>query len=58
MGIDATALPIDLPRLKAIIHKVGYRGFLPFELAGKFDDLVARREEAASFRELIQKEAL
>jgi sugar phosphate isomerase/epimerase len=56
--IDGTALPIDLPRLKAIIHKVGYRGFLPFELTGKFDDLMARREEAAGFCELIQKEVL
>ena len=56
--IDGTALPIDLPRLRAIIHKVGYRGFLPFELTGKFDDLVARREEASNFCELIQKEVL
>lgn len=56
--IDGTALPIDLPRLKAIIHKIGYRGFLPFELTGKFDDLAARREEAADFCELIQREVL
>ncbi len=56
--IDGTTLPIDLPRLKAIIHKVGYRGFLPFELTGKFDDLVARREEAAGFCAMIQNEVL
>jgi sugar phosphate isomerase/epimerase len=27
--------PIDLPRLKAIIDKVGYRGFLPIEALGR-----------------------
>lgn len=56
--IDGTALPIDLPRLKAIIQKVGYRGFLPYELTGKFDDLAERREEASNFCELIQNEVL
>jgi sugar phosphate isomerase/epimerase len=29
--------PIDLPRLKAIIDKVGYRGFLPIEALGRGD---------------------
>ena len=56
--IDETIGPIDLPRVKAIIHKVGYRGFLPFELTGKFDDLVARRQEAAVFCSLIKQEVL
>jgi hypothetical protein len=28
------AVPIDLPRLKAIIDKVGYRGFTPIEALG------------------------
>lgn len=28
------AVPIDLPRLKAIIDKVGYRGYLPIEALG------------------------
>jgi sugar phosphate isomerase/epimerase len=56
--IDGSSLPIDLPRLKAIIDKVGYRGFLPFELTGKFDDLAARREEAVGFCTLIQRQVL
>jgi sugar phosphate isomerase/epimerase len=29
--------PIDLPRLRAIIEKVGYRGFLPIEALGQGD---------------------
>ena len=29
--------PIDLPRLKGIIDKVGYRGFLPIEALGRGD---------------------
>lgn len=29
--------PIDLPRLKAVIDKVGYRGFLPIEALGQGD---------------------
>ena len=28
-------MPVDLPRLKAIIEKVGYRGFLPIEALGR-----------------------
>jgi sugar phosphate isomerase/epimerase len=28
------AVPIDLPKLKAIIDKVGYRGYLPIEALG------------------------
>lgn len=31
------AAPIDLPRLKAILDKVGYRGFTPIEALGKGD---------------------
>ena len=29
------AVPVDLPKLKAIIEKVGYRGFLPIEALGR-----------------------
>ena len=33
----AKQTPIDLPRLRAIIEKVGYRGFLPIEALGQGD---------------------
>ncbi|WP_168564617.1 sugar phosphate isomerase/epimerase family protein [Crateriforma spongiae] len=56
--IDGTMMPVDLPRIKSIIHKVGYRGFLPFELTGSFDDLAARRMEATDFCTLIQEKLL
>ncbi len=34
---DAKEAPIDLPRIKAIIDKVGYRGFVPIEALGGGD---------------------
>ena len=34
------AVPIDLPRIKAIIDKVGYRGFTPIEALGNGDPVV------------------
>lgn len=39
--------PIDLPRIKAIIDKTGYRGFLPFEALGRGnpDDVTAFLEK-------------
>jgi hypothetical protein len=33
----AKQVPIDLPRIKAIIDKVGFRGFLPIEALGEGD---------------------
>jgi sugar phosphate isomerase/epimerase len=33
----AKSTPIDLPRIKAIIDKVGFRGFLPIEALGEGD---------------------
>jgi hypothetical protein len=33
----AKAAPIDLARVKAIIRKVGFRGFLPIEALGQGD---------------------
>jgi len=36
------AVPIDLPRLKAVIDKVGYRGFLPVEALGRTGDPAER----------------
>jgi sugar phosphate isomerase/epimerase len=43
------AAPIDLPRLKAIIDKTEYRGFLPFEALGRDPDVAARRRTVANF---------
>ncbi len=37
------ATPIDLPRLKAIIDKGGYRGFLPIEALGRGEPEVVTR---------------
>ena len=34
---EGKAAPIDLARIRAIIEKVGYRGFLPFEALGERD---------------------
>jgi sugar phosphate isomerase/epimerase len=35
--VDGKAAPIDLSKIRAIIDKVGYRGFLPFEALGPGD---------------------
>jgi hypothetical protein len=35
--VNNVAAPIDLARIRAIIEKVGYRGFLPFEALGPGD---------------------
>ena len=43
------AVPIDLPRLKAIIDKVGYRGFLPIEALGRDANVEARIKTVANF---------
>ena len=43
------AVPIDLPRLKAIIDKVGYRGFLPIEALGRDASVEARIKTVANF---------
>jgi len=56
--IEGEAVPVDLPRIKAVIDKVGYRGFVPFELTGSFTDLEARRIEAATFAAAIQREVI
>ncbi len=37
---DGKATPIDLKKIRAIIEKVGYRGFLPFEALGPGDPKV------------------
>ena len=43
--------PIDLPRVKAIIEKVGYRGFLPIEALGQGDPYVV----VATFLDKVRK---
>ncbi len=43
------AVPIDLPRLKAIIDRAEYRGFLPFEALGRDPTVEARRKSVADF---------
>lgn len=43
------AMPIDLPRLKAIIDRAEYRGFLPFEALGRDPDAKTRRKTVARF---------
>ena len=35
--VRGKATPIDLPKIRAIIEKTGYRGFLPFEALGRGD---------------------
>jgi sugar phosphate isomerase/epimerase len=56
--IDDAPVPVDLGRIKAIIQKVGYRGFLPLELLGPFTDLKARSEQAAVFAAAITNDIL
>ena len=56
--IDGKMVPVDLPRIKSIIDKVGFRGFVPFELTGSFDDLGERRQQAADFASSIRSEVI
>jgi sugar phosphate isomerase/epimerase len=49
---DTKATPIDLRRVKAIIDKTGYRGFVPFEALGGGDP----RVKVAQFLEKVRKE--
>lgn len=48
-------MPIDLPRLKDIIDRTGYRGFLPFEALGRDPDAATRRKRVARFMEQINE---
>lgn len=43
------AVPIDLTRLKAVIDKTEYRGFMPIEALGRDTDVDARRAHVARF---------
>jgi sugar phosphate isomerase/epimerase len=47
----AKATPIDLPKLRAIIDKGGYRGFLPIEALGQGD----QRAIVTAFLEKVRK---
>ena len=42
-------MPIDLPRLKAIVEKVGYHGFLPIEALGREATTRERVERVVKF---------
>ena len=44
------ATPIDLAKIRAIIDKVGYRGFVPFEALGQ-----GKPEEVTAFLEKVRK---
>jgi sugar phosphate isomerase/epimerase len=50
VGYGTKDVPTDLPRIKAIIEKGGYRGVLPFEALGAGDP----RERVAAFLERIR----
>ena len=43
------AVPIDLVRLREVIDKVEYRGFLPIEALGRDATVAARRKTVANF---------
>jgi sugar phosphate isomerase/epimerase len=50
VGFGGKEMNTDLPRIKAIIDKVGYRGVLPFEALGTGDP----RERVAAFLQQIR----
>lgn len=47
-----TALPVDLPRLRRLIERSGYRGFLPIEALGAKNT----REKVAQFAAQVRRE--
>jgi sugar phosphate isomerase/epimerase len=49
------AVPIDLPRLKTIVDKTGYRGFFPIETLGRDETVEARKATVAGFLEQVTK---
>jgi len=49
--VDGKATPIDLPKIRAIIEKVGFRGFLPIEALGQGDS----RQIVTAFLEKVRK---
>ncbi|HEV3200029.1 MAG TPA: sugar phosphate isomerase/epimerase family protein [Bryobacteraceae bacterium] len=49
--VNNQATPVDLGKIRAIIDKVGYRGFLPFEALGQGDPNVV----VAAFLEKVRK---
>jgi sugar phosphate isomerase/epimerase len=48
--LNGKAAPIDLARIRSIIDRVGYRGFVPFEALGQ-----GRPEEVTAFLEKVRK---
>ncbi|MGA2267566.1 MAG: sugar phosphate isomerase/epimerase family protein [Bryobacteraceae bacterium] len=51
VGYGAKETPTDLPKVKAIIDRIGYRGFLPIETLGEGDP----RVKVATFLEQVRK---
>jgi sugar phosphate isomerase/epimerase len=51
---DDKETPIDLPKIKAIIDRVGYRGFLPFEALGSGDQRVKVTQFLAKVRAVFR----
>jgi sugar phosphate isomerase/epimerase len=48
--VNGKATPIDLAKIRAIIDRTGYRGFVPFEALGQ-----GRPEEVTAFLEKVRK---
>ena len=48
--VDGKAAPIDLGKIRAIIDRVGYRGFVPFESLGP-----GNPEQVTEFLERVRK---
>jgi hypothetical protein len=51
VGIGGKEVPVDLRRVRGIIEKLGYRGFLPIEALGTGDP----REKVAKFLEQVRE---
>jgi len=49
------AVPVDLQRLRSVIDKVEYRGFLPIEALGRDATVAARRKTVANFISQIKE---
>ena len=52
IGYNGKEVPTDVARVKAIIDKIGYRGFLPIEALGAGDP----GEKVAAFLQKVRRE--
>jgi sugar phosphate isomerase/epimerase len=48
--VNGNAAPIDLARIRSVIDRVGYRGFVPFEALGE-----GKQDEVTAFLEKVRK---